>query len=200
MPIVVMLDQRASRHGVDLVEGMARTLNEALGAQLTLPFVRTAGDEMQGVVATGDALAAVASRCLEARCWWVGVGFGAIDLPMAATARETRGPAFWNARDALARAHQSKGGSPGPIAAIGDDSGVADDLEAALSAIAFIVARRTARQREALAVMRAAWGLRWVAERLSISVSAASQLVRASGFEEQRRLEALVARRAGGVA
>jgi hypothetical protein len=200
MPIVVMLDQRASRRGEDLVEEKARELNESPEIDLRLPFVRTAGDEMQGVVATGAALAAVASRCLETRRWWVGVGFGAIDLPLASTARETRGPAFWNARDALGRAHQSKGGSPGPIAVVGDDKAVADDLEAALSAIAFIVSRRTARQREALAVMRLAWGLRWVAERLDISVSAASQLVRASGFEEQRRLEALVARRAAGVA
>lgn len=198
MALVVLLDQRASRYRPDLVETMVAELNRELGVPLTLPFVRTAGDEMQGVVATGEALAAVATHCLEARQWWIGIGIGTIDSSPAPTAREARGSAFWHARAALGRAHQRKGGAPGPIAVVAgaQEAALADDLEAALSAVAFIVARRTARQREALTAARQARGLGSVADRLGISLSAASQLLRASGLEEQRRLERLVARRA----
>jgi len=199
--IAVILDQRRSRHSTDLVASTADQLNGSLGAALTLPFVRTAGDEMQAVLATGGALATVASRCLESAHWWIGVGLGPIDPSLAPTAREARGPAFWNARTALARAHQRKGGSTGPIAVVADadDAPLAEELETALSAIAFIVSRRTGRQREAIAVSRETVGVRRVAERLSISPSAASQLLRAGGLEEQRRLETLVARRAAEV-
>jgi hypothetical protein len=122
-----------------------------------------------------------------------------IETSPGQTAREGRGPAFWNAREALHRAHKQKGGTPGPVAVIADQSLLAENLEAVLSALAFIVTRRTTRQREAVALARKARGLRAVADRLGISASAVSQLLRTAGFEEQNRLEGLVARLAGEV-
>jgi len=173
---------------------MATGLNRSYADALALPFVRTAGDEMQGVASTGDGLARIASRCLEDGGWWVGVGLGPIELPLGPTARDTRGPAFWNAREAVKRAHKQKGGAPGPIAVVGEERALADSVEAALSALAFIVGKRSARQQQAVDLARAGRSQRAVAEDLGITVSAVSQLLRASGFDEQRRLEALVAR------
>lgn len=179
---------------------MARDLNVALDAHLSLHFVRTAGDEMQALVATGEGLAALARRCLETGGWWIGVGVGPIEEPSGRTARETRGPAFWHAREAVERARKRKGGSPGPIAVVGEPAELAEQLEAALGAIAFIVKRRTARQRTAVDLARVTSGLQPVAGALGVSVSAASQLLRAAGLEEQRGLERLVASLAEQVA
>lgn len=192
MAIVITLDQRASRRAPDRVSLMQRELNRLV--RPALRFVRTAGDEMQGVVKTGDDLAAVAARCLEDGGWWIGIGIGKTETSSGRTAREGRGPAFWNAREALRRAHKQKAGTPGPVAVVADQRFVAENLEAALSALAFIVMRRTARQREAVALARKAPGLRAVADPLGISASAVSQLLRAAGFEEQNRLEGLIAR------
>lgn len=200
MAIVITVDQRASRHEADHVARAAKRLNRSLVDDLTLPFVRTAGDEMQGVVATGEGLAIASVRCLEEGWWWIGVGIGPIDQPLGATARETRGPAFWSAREAVARAHKQKGGSPGPIAVVGEPRAIAENLEAALGAIAFIIAKRTARQRDAVGLARQRSGLRWVADRLDVTVSAVSQMLRTAGLEEQLRLEMLVARLAAEVA
>lgn len=198
MTIVITLDQRGSRREPDRVSGMQRDLNRLV--RPALRFVRTAGDEMQGVVLTGDDLAAVVARCLEDGGWWIGIGIGTVETSSGRTAREGRGPAFWNAREALQRAHKRRGGTPGPVAVIGELPVAAENLEAALSALAFIVMRRTARQREAVALARKTRGLRAIAGRLGVSVSAVSQLLRTAGFEEQRRVEALAARLADEVA
>jgi SatD family protein len=200
MAIVVTLDQRRSRGSSDRVGPMARELNRALADDLALGFVRTAGDEMQGVVATGEGLAAVVDRCLEAGDWWIGIGIGRIDSPVGATARESRGSAFWHAREAVLLAHKQKGGAPGPAAVVGEPQRAVDDLAAALSALAFIVAGRTERQRQAIEAARGTQGLRAVAKRLDISVSAVSQLLRAAGYREQERLHGLVSRLAAEVA
>lgn len=198
MPIVITLDQRASRRRVDDVARMARELNKEAATGLALPLVRTAGDEMQGLVATGEGLATIVSRCLEARDWWIGIGIGEVELPLGETARDSRGPAFWNAREALVLAHKQKGGPPGPIAVVGHPLAVAEDLGAALSALSFIVTSRTPRQRAAIAAARGTKGLGLirVAKRLGTSISSVSQLLRAAGREEQRLLEQLIARMA----
>lgn len=194
MPIVITLDQRASRRKADDVARMARELNDEVGKGLALPLVRTAGDEMQGLIATGKGLATIASRCLEARDWWIGIGVGEVELPLGETARDSRGPAFWHAREAVVLAHKQKGGPPGPIAVVGDPLDAAEDLGAALSALSFIVTSRTPRQRAAIAAARGTKGLIGVARRLETSISSASQLLRAAGREEQRLLEQLIAR------
>lgn len=193
MAIAVTLDQRTSRRMPDRVSVMADRLNASLTGALMLPFVRTAGDEMQAIVGTGEGLASVARQCLEASDWWIGVGLGSIDQPVGPTARDSRGPAFWHAREAVERAQQHKGGSPGPVAVRGEPAALAEDLEAALSAMAFIVKRRTQRQQVACDLARQESGLQPVANTLGISSSAVSQLLRGAGLEEQSALERLVA-------
>jgi len=194
MPIAMTLDQRASRHAPDRVEAMISMLNGSFVDELSLPFVRTAGDEMQGMIGSGQGLADVATACLESGGWWIGIGIGALDGPPGATTRETRGPALWHAREAVERARQRKGGSPGPVAVVGDPPARAESLEAALSGVAFIVRHRTRRQRSAVEHARQRPGLQHVATSLGISLSAASYLLRAAGLEEQKGLERLVGR------
>jgi hypothetical protein len=193
MPIAVTLDQQASRHAADLVAVTARDLNDDLRDGLRLPFVRTAGDEMQALIGTGHALVAIARRCLEDGGWWIGVGIGPVEEPLGATARDSRGPAFWAAREAVNLAQKRSGGPPGPVAVVGEPPRLAESIEAALSAVAYIVSRRTDRQREAVAAARRDASVRTVAGELDVTASAASQLLRLAGFEEQRRLERLVA-------
>src|SRR3712207_7109873 len=98
---VLTLDQRGSRAAEDLVGPWLDQLNSEFAASLRLPFVRTAGDEMQGLFTDPDGLIEVVVRAYDAGEWWIGIGLGAAP-PLGDTARDSRGPAFSFARDALA--------------------------------------------------------------------------------------------------
>jgi hypothetical protein len=200
MAIAMTLDQRASRGSSDHVKRVAGVLNRTLKSELELPFVRTAGDEMQALLASGSGLVRATTFCLEDRQWWIGIGLGGVERPLGLTAREARGPAFWCAREAIELAHNQKSGPPGGVAVVGEPSKTADDLQAALSAIAYIVERRTPRQEAAVRRARVERGLRSIAESLEITVQTASKLLRSSGYAEQLLLERMATRIADKVA
>src|SRR4051812_8810072 len=100
MAIVITLDQRASRGTKDRVSEWSDRLNEAHQDRLRLRFVRSAGDELQGVVGAPGALADIVAESVDDRGWWLGVGVGPVDR-FGETARDSQGPAFWHARKAV---------------------------------------------------------------------------------------------------
>jgi hypothetical protein len=193
MAIVLILDQRGSRTSRDLITSTASYLNRDLGSALRLPFVRTAGDEMQAVLASEHGLYPAAVVAMRGQTWWLGVGIGGIDEPVGPTARESKGSAFWLARAAVDAA-KNKRKSPRGVAVAGDGTctKLAQDLDAALNALAFISEGRTPRQWEAVEWARRGLSGADVAEQLEVSPQGASQLLRAAGFEEERRLKRLL--------
>lgn len=192
--IVLLLDQRASRRAPDQVVSAADRLNSMLGPSLRQPFVRTAGDEMQAVLASEHGLYPVAAFALKEHEWWLGVGFGEVERPLGPTARDSRGSAFWAGRAAVGDAKNKHKAPRGLAVVSGSDrwTETAQDLDAALNALGFIIDSRTARQWEA--VEWSAQGLSGAAtaERLGVTPQASSQLLQAAGVEEERRLKVLI--------
>lgn len=194
MAVVLVLDQRSSRRSGDLVERGSDRLNHELGPTLARPFVRTAGDEMQAIAASQHAVYATTAFALREREWWMGVGLGAIDEPIGETASASRGSAFWAARVAIQNA-KSGHKSPRGVAVVGDGeqcTRYAEELDAALNALAFILDSRTLRQWQVVDWARRGLSGAAIAEQLNVSPQRVSQLRRAAGIEEERRLAALI--------
>ncbi|MFF2052666.1 DNA-binding protein [Leifsonia sp. NPDC058194] len=104
---VITADQVGSRTGPDLATGTLRAVQERHGDRLALPVDRNAGDELQAL--TGDAATAL-SLVLELTrdgFWSVGVGIGAVRLPLPDQTRAAAGDAFIAARTAVGRAKKS---------------------------------------------------------------------------------------------
>jgi hypothetical protein len=184
-PVVVLtVDQRGSRTGPDLIPAMLTTL-AAVPARVG--FERTVGDELQGVLDRGSAVADTLERLLRADEWNIGVGVGAVEEPLPEHARAGRGPAYLHARAAVTAAKSS----PWHTRVVGDDP-AARALETTLWLWAAVLARRTARGWEVADLVAEGLSYGEVGERLGISQSAVSQRAQAAGIVEGRRARELV--------
>src|SRR6478609_10957609 len=182
--VVLTVDQRGSRRGADLVPAGLAALADV---PVRLPFERTVGDELQGVLDDGAALAAALEALLRADTWNIGVGFGPVEEPLPDHARAGRGTAYLHARTAVTAAKNS----PWHTRVVGDDP-AARALETTIWLWAAVLARRSSRGWEVADL--AAEGLSYadVGERLGISQSAVSQRAQAAGIVEGRRAHELV--------
>lgn len=133
---VLTVDQRNSTHEPDRVPELLEQLADVPAA---IPFERSVGDELQGVLASPEEVVDAALRCLRGGGWYVGIGIGAVELPLPATPREGRGSAFVAARAAVERA--KKTGDRAPLAVEGP-SGAAE-AEGVLSLIGRFVMNRS---------------------------------------------------------
>jgi hypothetical protein len=170
--IVLTIDQRGSTYAGDRVPEVLAELERLTRGRggLVVPFERTVGDEVQGILAAGREGAKLAVdltlHLLRDQGWSIGIGVGQVDGPLPPVSREARGFAFYRARDAVERAKtRSKGMSvavegppPGAPdrraaaeatgahdAASGDvaEPDLAGEVEALLRLLAGIRARRT---------------------------------------------------------
>jgi DNA-binding CsgD family transcriptional regulator len=190
MAIVLTLDQRGSRGTPDRVAEWSDRLNQAHAGQLRLPFVRSAGDELQGVLGDADALADIVAESVDDRAWWLGVGVGPVDR-FGDTARDSQGPAFWHARQAVEAAKTRS--HPQPVAVVGEPEDEAAALGDALTALAFLTLRRTPEQRESIRLLRGGMKNKDIAAHLEVSPAAISQRLRGAGAEEDAGLRRLIA-------
>lgn len=177
--VVVTMDQRKSRSRPDVVDATRKRLNVQFKKRLERTFVRTAGDEMQ--CATRELTWLVELVLAEARsqAWHIGIGVAASPEPLGRTARDSSGPAFWAARQAVGDARKRSWGFAihgGPAWA---------DVEHALALTAKIVRDRTERQHEAAALYFARGTNRQVAEALRITEQSASERLRGAGIDEE---------------
>ena len=145
------------------------------GIEPVRPFERTAGDEIQGLIAEPGAVIAVLERALRAGDWSIGLGIGEIEQPIPPSVREARGTALLRARDAVDAAKKS---ATVRLAVRGPD---ADDLEALLRLVGMLVQRRTAAQWRVIDAVRAAPDRASAADRLGITVQAISKSLLTSG-------------------
>ena len=110
---VMTIDQRGSSADVDRVPAL---LAELAGHSTAGRFERSVGDEVQGVVERPDEVVEIALHALRSGRWYVGIGVGAVDLPLPASPREGSGPAFVAARAAVEKA--KSGAAHVPIAVV----------------------------------------------------------------------------------
>ncbi len=190
--VVLTVDQDGSREGTDQVPAAL----EALAAVATrLPFERTVGDELQGVLDDPAALVGALERLLRAGAWNIGIGIGAVETPLPDQARAGRGPAYLAAREAVTAAK----GSPWRVRAVaaeGSDSDRADGVRALESAVwlwAALLGRRTTRGWEVADLVDQGLTYDQTASALGITQSAVSQRAAAAGIAEGRRARELVA-------
>lgn len=155
---VMTVDQVDSRTHPDAVPALLEALRRV---PVRLPFERTAGDEVQGVLSDPRAVVDAWEAIVRDGRWTVGIGVGR-DVELADTSRASRGGAFHAARDAVdeAKTHPDRvavrvsrasaedagaasGGTTGGGGALTDVHGAVDDAQAVLRLLAIVVAGRT---------------------------------------------------------
>lgn len=184
---VLTIDQRGSRTDTDRVDDILDALDDP---RLTRPFERTAGDEVQAVAEDPDVVLDCILELLRREHWSIGLGIGAVELPLPAQTRAGRGRAFEHARTAVERAKNA----PGRIAVDGDDVAAAQDVDAALTLLATVVLRRSAQGHEAVDLARRGSTQAQIAEHLGISKQAVSQRLSAAGWHTEQPGRALILR------
>lgn len=189
---VIDLDQRgSSAGGEDLVESTIDTLNAELGGSLARPFVRTAGDELQGVMADPAGLPAIVRRVAREQTWWLGVGIGPVTA-WGATANASRGPAFSNARQAVTRAKRRPWGA----AVIGEGS-AGTAVDDAIAVLLALLAPRSAEGWEAATLAAEGMSTAEISTRLAISQQAVRKRLTAARVRPQDHGERLLVWAAG---
>ncbi len=184
---MVIADQVDSRTESDRVPWALKALS---GIGLLLPYERTAGDEVQGLAATGEAVVTSVTALTRLDGWRVGIGVGLVDEPLPESTRAARGDAYLAARAAIGDARRS------PVAlslVAGDSVGGGgygehvDDAETALWLLRSTLARRSREGWELMDLLDQGLTNAQAAERLGISPSAVSQrLGRAARAESER--------------
>lgn len=106
---VLTIDQRGSSADIDRVPGLLAELQDL---STTGRFERSVGDEVQGVLEHPAEVVEIALHALRSGQWYVGIGVGAVHLPLPASPREGSGPAFVAARLAVERAKAAAGHVP----------------------------------------------------------------------------------------
>ena len=183
--VVLTVDQRGSRSGTDLVPDALAALD---GVPTRAAFERTVGDELQGVLDDGAALATALEALLRADSWNIGVGIGPVEEPLPDHSRAGRGTAYLHARTAVTAAKSS----PWHTRVVGDTPG-ARAVETTVWLWAAVLGRRTSRGWEVADLVAQGLSYAEVGDRLAISQSAVSQRAQAAGIVESRRARELVA-------
>ncbi|MET3922129.1 MarR family transcriptional regulator [Arthrobacter sp. UYEF20] len=200
---VMTIDQRGSTSDADRVPGL---LVELAALSSAGGFERSVGDEVQGVVERPDEVVEIAQHALRSGRWYVGIGVGAVDLPLPASPREGSGPAFVAARLAVERAKGAAAHVPLAVVSGGAGRGGAArspeasagaracaNAEAVLRLIGRLVQDRTEAQWRVLDVLRSVRhghsgtrGTQKIAARtLGITEQSVSRALLRSGWQEE---------------
>jgi hypothetical protein len=174
---VLTVDQRHSRRTPDRVEALLRDLSPRRG-DLVRAFERTAGDEVQGVVASPDVVVDLVLLLVRDRAWSVGVGVGPVDDPLPESTRAGSGPAFLAARAAVTAAKSRST----CLAVSGSEQVGVRRAQTALDLVAALLQRRTERGAEAASLAHQGLNQLQVAARLGVSKQAVSQRLQAADW------------------
>lgn len=198
---VMTIDQRGSSTDIDRVPGL---LAELKGLSPAGRFERSVGDEVQGVLERPGEVVEIALHALRSGHWYIGIGVGAVDLPLPASPREGSGPAFVAARLAVDRAKAAA--SHVPLAVVpgtgvraqaapeaSPEATACTNAEAVLRLIGRLVQDRTAAQWKVLDVLRAVQSghpgthgtQKITARKLGITEQSVSRALLRSGWQEE---------------
>nr|WP_300141272.1 winged helix-turn-helix transcriptional regulator [Propionicimonas sp.] len=193
---VVVADQVASRTEPDRVPAALEAL---AGVPAVLPFERTAGDEVQGLLTEPAAVVAAVARLTRLDGWRLGIGAGRVEQPLPRSTRAARGDAYLAARTAIMAARRAPTGLALTVppdvgdGRYGEVSAAARDAESALWLLRSLLARRSEEGWELVELLDRGLTNTDAAARLGISPSAVSQrLGRAARQEAQRGTELTV--------
>jgi predicted XRE-type DNA-binding protein len=192
---VIIADQIGSSGDADRVAGALVELVDRFGDHYPLLPERTAGDELQALTSDAAVALETALHLLRSPHWRVGLGIGAVRMPLPTSVREASGPAFASARAGIEQASRR----PGRFAAVG--AGGAGARAEHLGALIDLLLTHRARWSPA------GWQLHDLietgltqaeaAERLGVTPQATSKRARAAGLrvdgEARRALVALLA-------
>lgn len=199
---VMTIDQRGSTSDVDRVPDF---LADLAGLSSAGRFERSVGDEVQGVLERPEEVVEIALHALRSGRWYVGIGVGAVDLPLPASPREGSGPAFVAARQAVDRAKAAAAHVPLAVAAGGARKGQAAppdtpagaracaNAEAVLRLIGRLVQDRTGAQWKVVDALRSVQtghpgthGTQKIAAgKLGITEQSVSRALLRSGWQEE---------------
>lgn len=175
------IDQHRSRRGDDLVPGLLGALTHVPTA---LPFERTVGDEVQGLLDDPEAVLAALLIVLRDGNWSTGLGIGPVETPLPDSVRAARGQALLDARSAVDRA-KTAGEVRVAVASASNPLGAAD-VEAVAGLIGTLVRRRTDTQWATIEAVDAAPTQRAAAEALGVTPQNVSQTLAASAVAVER--------------
>lgn len=196
MVAALTIDQRSSRGAPEnRAEEWAAKLNARYGGQLIRSFSPTVGDEIQGITGNPRTIVDILLDGVRDHAWWLGLGIGDIEGSLRETAARSRGPAFYNSREAVEAAKRSQHG----FSVRAEDKRLASDLQTVLELLAFLIRRRGNDPMRWQAVELASEGASTVevGDALGISQQAASKRLRNTGFYEERRGRELAERLLG---
>lgn len=189
--LVVTIDQRGSRGGDDLVDGLLAALADRDRWPAPVrAFERTIGDEVQGVLDDAEVVVRLVLHLVRTDAWSVGVGAGAVREPLPASTRAGSGPAFTNAREAVERAKSD----PQRLAVIGTDPQRAREAEAVLRVLGAISQRRTPGGWEAIDLVATGMSQQDAAAALGVTKQAVSQRLQTALWHQEREVRPLAAR------
>ncbi|MEO6828004.1 MAG: DNA-binding protein [Microbacteriaceae bacterium] len=186
---VITADQVDSRHDIDRGGELMARLNEDFADTLLLPADQNSGDELQALVGSPAAVLAMILYIARTGQWSVGLGIGAVRLPLADATRTSSGPAFVAARRAVSRAKHAPArfaleteGLPGAFGSDPDRSILmtAADVEPMLSMLLLIRERRTESGWEAVDRTERGLNQAQIAAELGITPAAVSQRLSAA--------------------
>ena len=185
--IVLTVDQQQSRRGPDLVDGALERLSQY---PATRSFERTAGDEFQGVF--DDHLSAVDAILDLVRDghWSIGVGIGEVELPLPASTRAGRGPAFVLAREAVDAAKRA----PQHVAVRATDVEAGAEVQAVLHLLAALMRARTPQAWQAIDLVEPGRPQAQVAAKLGVSRQAVGQRLAAAHWREEQAARPVLCR------
>ena len=183
---VVTMDQRDSRSSPDHVP----TLLDALsGVETVAEFERTAGDEVQALLSSPEAVRTTVLTALRFGDWHCGIGVGAVESGSYATGtRAGRGAAYLAAREAV-EAAKSAGG---PVAVrVAEDAPAsardwAADCEAVWTLVAALVTDRTEAQWRVVDMVDRTDTQAAAAEALGMTPTSVAGALRRSGIRAER--------------
>lgn len=196
MLAVLTIDQRSSRQAPEnRADQWAATLNARYGEQLILPFTPAVGDEIQGVTGNPSTVVEVLVGGIRENAWWLGVGIGDVEAPLRETAPRSRGPAFYNSREAVEAAKRSHQG----FAIRAEDAILASDIQTVLELVAFLIRRRghDAMRWQAVELAREGASTVEIGSAMGITQQAASKRLRNTGFYEEMQGRELAERLLG---
>ena len=174
----ITADQVDSRRQPDIAAETMHSLEVMLGEGLVLPVDRTAGDEIQLLVAKSDiALTAILALTRHGE-WSVGCGIGNVNLPLPTNAREAGGDVFVAARKAVNDAKKRDTRFALRSTAVTD----AADAEAFVDLLLQLRARRSAEGWEMCDLLIAGNSQAEAAQLLGITPQAASKRARAAAL------------------
>lgn len=190
MYAAITIDQKASTGAADRVPAMVQLLDDLTANYRSLPFERTVGDELQGIVEDPLAVALVVRAVAdEPGDWWIGIGIGDVDYLDSASVRASSGPALVAARAAVEAAKRGRSGGedprPWPLR-VRLANGPSRLAESSLALLHFVVTERSPAARETINLLRQGTTQASVAAKLGVSQPTVSKALRTGHWAEER--------------